>query len=82
VKVYKCTRCGAIPGDGTPEEARELLTVKKVSFLGMGVAAKTLRSRVVEWLCPKCVAKDEDWNAPAFEGPSSLNVPNKASTDG
>lgn len=76
MKVYKCTRCGNSPGE-TPEEARELLTVKKVSFLGMGTGAKTLRSRVIAWLCPKCVSEDDDWNAPAFDGPA-----NKVAADG
>jgi hypothetical protein len=53
--VYQCTSCGE-----TTE--RELLTVKNIRFLEMGERPKQLRSRNVGWLCPKCVAKDPDWN--------------------
>lgn len=56
---YRCSRCG------TPTR-RDLLTVKKAVFLGMGVGAATLRSRVVHWLCDRCVAKDPDWNRPPY----------------
>lgn len=59
-KPYKCTVCNT-------EQPRNLLTVKKVLFLEMGVGARTLRSRVVGWLCPPCVAKDADYNAPSYE---------------
>ena len=59
-KDYKCTKCGA-------QSTRELLTVKKVLFLEMGVGARTLRSRVIGWLCPPCVAADEQYNAESYE---------------
>lgn len=59
-REYVCSECQA------PTE-RELLTVKKVLFLEMGVGARTLRSRVIGWLCPRCVATDEDYNAPSYE---------------
>jgi len=59
---YVCTRCDAPVG-------RELLTVKKVSFLEMGEGAKTIRSRVVGWLCPKCVAADAEYNLEKFKAP-------------
>lgn len=67
---YRCTRCGQRPA---PEEtkARDLLTVKKVSFLEMGMGGRTLRSRVVDWLCPACVAKDEDYNREPFVAPGN-----------
>ena len=54
---YICTRHGG-------EVPRELLLAKKVQFVGMGEGSRTHRSRVVEWLCPQCIAKDEDWNRP------------------
>lgn len=56
---YCCTECGEYSN-------RELLTVKKVSFNEMGVGGRVLRSRVVAWLCPKCVKKDPQYNQPAF----------------
>jgi hypothetical protein len=52
---YACGRCKK----PTP---RELLTVKKIEFRGMGVGAKTLRTRVDSWLCPECVVEDPHWN--------------------
>jgi hypothetical protein len=65
---YVCSRCGQ-------PTARDLLTVKKASFLEMGVRGRTLLARVVAWLCPRCVASDEDYNRepytqPRYEGPS------------
>lgn len=59
-KNYVCHNCNQ-PTD------RKLLTVKKVLFLEMGVGARTLRSRVVGWLCPDCVAKDADFNQVSYE---------------
>lgn len=59
-KEYVCSNCNK-PSD------RNLLTVKKVLFLEMGVGARTIRSRVVGWLCPPCVATDSQYNAPSYE---------------
>jgi len=59
---YGCTNCGA-------QTQRDLLMVKKVVFLEMGEGARTHRSRVVGWLCPKCVAADPDWNREKFNPP-------------
>lgn len=59
---YVCSRCHT-------ETDRELLTVKKVSFVEMGVGGRTLQSRVVAWLCPSCVKEDPDWNREPFTGP-------------
>lgn len=59
---YACTRCGS-------DTKRELLTVKKSVFLEMGEGARTIRSRVTDWLCPPCVAGDHDWNRPRFSAP-------------
>ena len=63
IRVYKCTRCGRGADDGV---TRDLLLVKKVTFLEMGTGGRTQRSRVMDWLCPRCTATDEDWNKPAF----------------
>ena len=54
---YKCTRCNR-------ETPRDELTVKKSVFLEMGERARTLRSRVVGWLCPPCIVDDSDWQRP------------------
>ena len=59
---YKCSHCGVI-------EDRKLLMAKKVVFQDIGVGARTHRSRVVAWLCPQCVAKDEDWRRIAYDSP-------------
>lgn len=52
---YRCSSCGK-------PTRRSLLAVKKVLFTGMGKGAKTYQSRVVGWLCPPCVKKDEQYN--------------------
>jgi hypothetical protein len=64
---YGCTKCG------TPTE-RSKLMVKKAVFLEMGEGARTFKSRVINWLCPSCVAKDDDWNRPKFQPPRPLEV--------
>lgn len=60
LKEYRCSNCDQVTD-------RKLLTVKKVLFLEMGVGARTLKSRVVGWLCPRCVARDGDFNLPSYE---------------
>jgi hypothetical protein len=59
---YICSLCK------TPT-TRDLLTAKKAVFMEMGERAKTLRSRVVHWLCPSCIAADTDWNQPKYSTP-------------
>lgn len=59
---YACTRCEA------PTQ-RDKLMVKKAVFLEMGEGARTFKSRVVGWLCPKCVSQDEDWQREKFNPP-------------
>lgn len=71
---YGCTRCGA-------DTVRNLLTVKKAVFLEMGEGGRTLRSRVTDWLCPECVAKDADWNRPKFAPPRTIKPINKVVID-
>lgn len=56
---YDCSRCGS-------HSQRELLTVKRVQFVEMGEGATTKRSRVLEWLCPSCLAQDPDFLRDAF----------------
>jgi hypothetical protein len=60
---YRCNGCN------TPT-ARNMLTVKKVLFTGMGAGAQTDRARVVAWLCPSCVKRDSDWNRPPYVQPT------------
>lgn len=62
---YTCTRCGT-------STAREMLMVKKAVFLEMGEGGRTFRSRVTGWLCPACVATDEDWNREKFHPPKAV----------
>ena len=43
-----------------------MLVVKKVLFTKMGSGAKTLKARVVGWLCTDCTKKDPDFNREAY----------------
>lgn len=72
---YKCTRCGK------PTE-RSLLTVKKVVFLEMGLGGRTIRSRVVDWLCPHDIALDDDWNREKFLSPAQTVMPSMETVSG
>jgi hypothetical protein len=63
---YVCTSCGAAVG-------RNKLTVKKSVFLEMGEGARTIRSRVVGWLCNACLQADPDYNLEKFAQKVSLN---------
>lgn len=63
---YKCTRCGTEPA-ANGMLPRELLTVKKVLFVEMGAGGRTLKSRVLDWLCPSCVVGDPDYKLPGWE---------------
>lgn len=59
---HECSNCKRIT-------QRDLLMSKKVMFQELGVKPKIFRSRVIAWLCPTCVAADEDWQRPAYESP-------------
>jgi hypothetical protein len=59
---YVCSNCGN-------PTARDMLTVKKTLFTGMGAGAKTTRARVIAWLCPSCTKLDPDWHRPAHHTP-------------
>lgn len=54
VSEYKCTGCEQI----TP---REDLMAVRVSFRLMGDYGRTVKSRVVGWLCPDCLGKHPVW---------------------
>jgi hypothetical protein len=65
-RTYVCSNCGS------EVEDRDKLTVKKVSFHTMGnppKGGKTIRSRVIDWLCPDCLIKDDVWTRPAYVDP-------------
>jgi hypothetical protein len=62
--IYDCTNCGA-------NSSREQLTVKKVYFQEMGAGGRSIKSRVVGWLCPLCVKKDPDFNREPFRAPNN-----------
>lgn len=59
---YACTRCGKM-------KHRDVLTVKRVMFTTMGEGSRTIRSRVMEWLCNDCVQSDKEWNLPPWKSP-------------
>lgn len=63
--AYKCSQCDR-------ETDRELLTAKKISFCEIGMNAKTLKSRIVDWLCPDCLVKDDVWNKPKYTTPGHV----------
>lgn len=54
VSEYKCSECG----EKTP--VNELLA-KRVIFRQMGDFGRTVKGRVVAWLCPSCLEKDPVW---------------------
>lgn len=60
---HKCSRCGR-------EVERQLLTTKKVMFKELGSSGQVNRSRVVDWLCGPCLAKDKDFLLPAHTTPN------------
>lgn len=62
IPTYACTQCRR-PNN------REDLTVKKAVFLEMGEGARTVRSRVIAWLCKYCLEKDEDFLREKFNPP-------------
>lgn len=67
-KTYSCTRCG------NEVVERDKLTVKKVSFHGMGARARTYKSRVIAWLCPTCLRNDPDWKREAYTDPADADA--------
>ena len=62
IPEYGCTRCDK-------DKDREQLTVKKIMFTDMGEGARTLRSRVVDWLCDDCLLEDPDYLREKISGP-------------
>lgn len=66
MRKYFCGDCGK-------ECKRDLLTVKRVVFLEMGMGGRILKSRVKVWLCPQCLTTDPDWHQPAFAGKAVSN---------
>lgn len=58
---YHCSRCKALTN-------RSLMLTKKILFQTMGKEGRWMKTRTVDWLCPRCVAHDSDWNEPAHRG--------------
>lgn len=56
---YGCTVCKA-------PVSRDALVVKKALFTEMGEGARTVRSRVIAWLCPQCLISDPDYQREKF----------------
>lgn len=67
---YACTSCGSM-------ESREDLLAKRAQYQTLGREPKTLRSRVVAWLCPSCIAKDPDYNVDSYSSPGMLTTQRK-----
>jgi hypothetical protein len=59
IPEYVCTSCGK-------SCQRKDLVVKKALFTEMGEGARTVRARVIHWLCPKCLLEDTDFNREKF----------------
>lgn len=58
-EVKQCTQCGKSYRKG-------LLTAVKVTFMGIGLNGKVIKSRITDWLCPGCVVKHPAWNKKAW----------------
>lgn len=57
---YKCAKCGKT-------RRRADLAAKRISFMEMGEGAKTIRARVVAWLCKEpCMLEDPDYQRERF----------------
>lgn len=57
--VHRCSVCKQV-------KKRDELFVKRVVFQTMGSGARTVRSRVLSWLCGPCTMEDEDYNRESF----------------
>ena len=64
---YRCTQCGK-------ETDRDLLTVKKVSFLEIGENPRAIKTRTESWLCPNCIKEDNAFNIPKGFSPGRTNI--------
>lgn len=58
---HECTRCGKY-------KQRSDISVKRSVFMTFGRNPKTIRSRVVAWLCDECRAADPDWTRNTRKG--------------
>lgn len=63
---YACTNCQR-------PTKRDDLTVKKSLFVEMGAGSRTVRSRVVAWLCNSCLIQDVDFRREKFSPPRVVN---------
>lgn len=66
-KKYTCMVC-------EQETDRKVLTVKRITFLEMGAGANIIRSRVLGWLCPTCLVRDDDWKREPYSQQKSAAV--------
>jgi hypothetical protein len=64
----RCSGCGNITSP-------ELLTIKRATFSPRLKSTKTVRSRVVAWLCEGCLDKDEDYNREAYSSTGMKSEP-------
>lgn len=71
---YKCSNCGAKPVGPSGESVKEMLVVKKVLFAEMGVTGRTLKTRVVAWLCADCTKDDPAWQQKDYEFQRALRA--------
>jgi hypothetical protein len=55
--MKRCTRCGN-------DVRRSEIFVMKVAFHMLGEPSSQKRSRTVDWLCPECLGKSDEWNIP------------------
>lgn len=56
-----CTNCGNAPKGANDDEKRKNLYVKRVEFRGFGYRGRSIRNRVVAWLCSDCMVNDPDF---------------------
>lgn len=64
----RCTKCELITDP-------ILLTIKRVQFAAMSRPKQTIKQRVTDKLCEKCLELDPDWQREAYTGPNNRSAP-------
>lgn len=61
---YFCTRCKKVTD-------RDELLAKNVRFMKIGRGGPIVKSRTSEWLCERCVERDNVWRLPQYYSPGT-----------
>jgi hypothetical protein len=70
---YSDTVCGTCGHRTNPIR----LYVRRVQFTKYGKSAAILRTRITDYICDTCLAKDPEWNTPPRTGPGHTSEAQK-----